>query len=61
MLDEVLESPMFWACACLGVGAELLGWIFSRQWGMESLPLWQLIVLIAGTLVASGVIALKMD
>jgi len=56
-IDEVLESPGFYILAGLGIGAELVGWIYGRKMMDISMPIWQLIVLIIGTLIASAVFA----
>lgn len=59
MLDEILESRAFWILGGLGIGAELLGWIVSRNAGWEALPFWQLLILMAGTLGAAAFFALR--
>jgi hypothetical protein len=38
---------------------ELLGWVVSKKTGMGTFPIWQLLVLMLGTLVASAFFATK--
>lgn len=59
MIEEALESPGFWILGIGGVAAEILGWIISRRAGLEVLPFWQLLIMMAGTLVAAAFFALK--
>lgn len=59
MIEEALESPGFWILGIGGVAAEILGWIISRRAGWEVLPFWQLLIMMAGTLVAAAFFALK--
>ena len=58
-IEEILESPAFWLLGCGGVAAEILGYIWSRNQGWVVMPLWQLIVMIIGTLLASAFFATK--
>ena len=58
-MDEILENPLFWLLGGGGLAAELLGYIVSKRMGMEAFPLWQLIVVMLGTLVAAAFFALK--
>lgn len=53
-IEEVLESPAFWILGIGGVGAEVLGYIWSRNQGWEIMPFWQLIVMIIVTLLAAA-------
>jgi hypothetical protein len=53
-VDEILESPAFWMLGGLGVGAELLGYIYGKNNGMEVFSWWQLIIIILGTIVISA-------
>ena len=59
MIDELLESPGFWILGGGGTVAVIGGWIMSKNMGLAQLPFWQLLVLIAGVLVASAFFALK--
>lgn len=58
-LEEALESEGFWILAGVGVGMEILGWIAGKKMGFGSFPIWQLIILIIGTIIASAFFALK--
>ena len=53
-INEALESPGFWLLGGGGTAAVLLGWIMSKRMGMESLPFWQIIVIVLGVLVAAA-------
>jgi len=57
--DEILESPAFWLLSGGGLAAELLGYIISKRMDMMVLPIWQLLIIMAGTLVAAAFFALK--
>lgn len=59
MIEEALESPAFWILGGGGVAMEILGWIISRNMMEYTFPIWQLIVLILGTLLAAAFFALK--
>lgn len=59
MIDELLESPAFWILGAGGLIAEVGGYIISKKMELAVLPLWQLIVIMAGTLVAAGFFALR--
>jgi hypothetical protein len=59
MIEELQDSPAFWLLGGGGLAAELLGYIISKRMGMEAFPLWQLLVVMAGTLVAAAFFALK--
>lgn len=59
MLEELMESPAFWMLGGGAVIAEVLGWIISKNTMENAFPIWQLLILIAGTLVAAAFIALK--
>jgi FtsH-binding integral membrane protein len=52
-LEEILESEGFWILLVVGVGMEIMGWFVSKNMIGYSFPLWQLIILILGTIVAS--------
>lgn len=51
--EEAFESQGFWILAGLGIGAEVLGFIFSKRAGMVTFPLWQLLIVMAGTVLAA--------
>lgn len=59
MFDEILENPGFWILAGGGVGMEVLGWILSKNMGWGAFPLWQLLILILGTVIAAAIFANK--
>ena len=56
---EVFESPAFWLLGGGAVVAETLGYVIAKNQGLGAFPLWQLLVLIAGSLVAAAFFALK--
>jgi hypothetical protein len=43
---EVLMSVGFWILFGLAFIATMVGFIVSKSWGMVSIPIWQLIVII---------------
>lgn len=53
-INEALESPGFWLLGGGGTAAVLLGWVASRKMGMETLPVWQMLIIIVGVLVAAA-------
>lgn len=58
-IEEAFEEPAFWILGGGGVAMELLGWILSKKMFEVSLPFWQLIFLIVGTLVAAAFFATR--
>ena len=58
-IDEAFEEPAFWILGGGGVATEILGWSVSKRMGMGSFPVWELIVLMLGTLVAAAFFATK--
>lgn len=58
-LDEVLESPGFWLLGIGGLAAEIMGYTWSRNAGMDVMPFWQLIVMMIVTLLAAAFFATK--
>lgn len=58
-IDEVLESPGFWILGIGGLAAEIIGYIWSRNQGLVTMPIWQLGVMIAVTLAAAAFFATK--
>lgn len=56
-----MESPLFWVTGGLGVAMELLGWIISKRMMEYSFPVWQLLIMIAGTIAAAAFFALKLE
>ncbi len=57
MLNEALESPAFWILAGLGIGAEVLGYIASKNAGLAIMPIWMLLVMMLVTIGASAFFA----
>jgi hypothetical protein len=59
MLDfsELLESPGFLILAGGGVACELVGWLYSKRVMEFSFPIWQLLIMMAGTVVAAAIFA----
>lgn len=61
MIDtEVFTSPMFVLLTFGALAATLLGWGFSLRMGMATMPLWNLIVVLAVEVVACYFFAWKM-
>ncbi len=57
-LEEALDEPGFWILGVGGIAMEVIGFIISKK--MEySLPVWQLLILMAGTLIAAAFFATK--
>lgn len=56
---EAFESPGFWILGGGGIVAVLLGFIVSKRMGMDILPIWQLIVMMVGILVAAAFFATR--
>ncbi len=58
MLDDILDNPAFYILAGIGVSAEVIGFILaSKSESLPAFPLWQFLILVAGTIVISAVIA----
>lgn len=58
-LEEALDEPAFWILAGGGIAAEVLGYIFGKQMGFEPFPLWQLLIVMVGTIIAAAFFATK--
>lgn len=58
-ISEALEEPAFWILGGGGVATELIGWVVGKRMGLGSFPVWQLLILIVGTLVAVAFFATK--
>lgn len=57
-IEEALDEPGFWILGGGGIAMEVIGYIISKS--MEySLPIWQLLILMAGTLLAAAFFATK--
>jgi predicted MFS family arabinose efflux permease len=50
-IEDALEEEGFYILAGIGLGAEIMGFIFSKKIGY-AFPIWQFIILIIGTLFA---------
>ncbi|HJX50862.1 MAG TPA: hypothetical protein VJ438_05375 [Candidatus Nanoarchaeia archaeon] len=58
-VDEVLENPGFWILAGGGIAMEILGWTVGRNMGIGSFPIWQLLIIMIGTVIASAFFAMR--
>ena len=56
-LDDIVNNPAFWILGGGGVAMELVGWIMGKRMGLGSFPIWQLFILIIGTLIAAAIFA----
>jgi hypothetical protein len=56
---DILMSPGFVILAALAVGATVAGYFMGRKWGVPSFPIWQLIVIIVGELIAAYIFAAR--
>ena len=57
-IEDALEEPGFWILGVGGVIMVIIGFIVSKK--MEySLPVWQLLVLIVGIIIAAAFFATK--
>ena len=43
---EVFTGVGFWILFGLAAGATILGYLLSKSWGMISIPVWQLLVIL---------------
>lgn len=59
MITEAFEEPAFWMLGGGGVAAIILGYIMGKKMGLDAFPIWQLLLLIVGTLVAAAWFATK--
>jgi hypothetical protein len=51
--EEAVENPAFWILGGGGVAMELIGYVIAKRTGLGTFPIWQLIVLLAGTILAA--------
>ena len=58
-LEEAFEEPGFYILGGLGIAMELIGWVISKKAGMGTFPIWQLLLLMLGTLVAAAFFVTK--
>jgi hypothetical protein len=57
-IEDALESEGFYILAGIGLSAEIIGFIFSKRIGY-AFPIWQFLLLVVGTLIASAFFATK--
>jgi hypothetical protein len=57
--EDILNEPGFWILGGGGVAMELLGWIIAQKSGMGGFPIWQMLILIVGTLIAAAFFATR--
>ena len=58
-LEDAFDEPGFYILGGIGTLMVILGFIASKKMTDYSLPIWQLIVLILGILIASAVFSTK--
>jgi len=58
-IGEVTESPAFWILGGGGSIAVAMGWLMSKRAGWETLPLWQVGVMVLVVIIASAYFATK--
>jgi hypothetical protein len=51
--EEAFEIPGFWILGGVGIAMEVIGFVASKKMGLGAFPIWQLIILMAGTLLAA--------
>ncbi len=56
-IEDILDNPAFYILAGIGVTAEVIGFIVSKKSGIDAFPLWQFLILVAGTIVIAAIIA----
>ena len=59
MIEDIMQSPMFWILGGGAIAMELLGWMIGKNTMGYAFPIWQLLVLMLGTLVAAAYFALQ--
>jgi len=59
MFEDILDNSAFWILGGGGVAMEVLGYIIGKRSGLGVLPLWEVLVLIIGTLVAAAAFSNK--
>lgn len=58
-LMEALDEPGFWILGGGAIAMELIGWIISKRTMEFALPIWQLLILMGGTIIAAAFFATK--
>ena len=56
-VEDILDNPAFYILAGLAITAETIGFIISRKSELGTFPLWQFLLLIAGTIVICAIFA----
>jgi low affinity Fe/Cu permease len=56
-ISDLLENPAFIILAGGGIAMEIIGWIVSKRMMDYSFPLWQLLIMIVVTVIASAIFA----
>lgn len=59
MIEEALESPAFYILGFGGSAMVILGWVMSKKMGLGAFPIWQMLILVVGVLVASAYFATR--
>ena len=55
--EELLNNPAFLILAGGGLICEIAGWLYSKKALDYSFPVWQLLIMMAGTVVAAYIFA----
>ena len=58
-IDEALDEPAFWILGVGGIAMEVLGYIGGKSIGLGSMPVWQLVIMMMGTVIAAAYFATK--
>jgi hypothetical protein len=53
-IGEALDEPGFWILGGVGSAMAIIGWIGSKKMGWETLPFWQLLIMVIVILLASA-------
>ena len=51
--EAAMETSGFWILACGGVAMEVLGYVMSKRSGIDAFPIWQLVLVMLVTVLAS--------
>lgn len=58
-LIEALDELGFWILGGGGITMVLIGWIVGKKMGFGSFPVWQLLIIMVGTLIAAAYFVTK--
>ena len=58
-LEEALDEPGFWILGGGGIAMVILGWTISKKTMEFALPIWQMIILMVGILVAAAYFSMR--